>query len=128
LQDLEFVVLQYAPSAIAPEDQCSSLGVILFDPKFENGAFCGVRFAADWETHLSAKYPDADIEIVSTTLRDITRGLEDKTQRSNTLAMILDSFSGTVRVIGPKACRCEDPQRELDTIASLQFPPNSPIP
>jgi hypothetical protein len=127
---LEFVVLQYAPSAIAPEDRCLSLGVILFDPKLENGAFCGVRFAADWEAHLRAKDPDADIAIVSITLRDITRGLEEKTQRSNTLAMILDTFSGTVRVTSPKACRCEDPEGELDMIASIHLPvpPNSPTP
>lgn len=121
MQDLAFVVLHYAPSTVASEDKCLPLAVILFDPKLGNEAYCGMRLATAWETYLRSKAPDADIQIVSATLRDITDGLKDKAQRSNTLAMILDSFSSTIRVVGPKACRCEDPQGELETIASMHL-------
>ena len=118
---LKSIILQYASSAISPDERCVTLGVVLYDPESEAAGFCETRFDPQWETLVKAKDPNADLELIATTLRDVRRGLEDRALRAEMLAMMTGSWSNTIRVSSPKGYICENPEDALDAIEKAYF-------
>lgn len=108
------VVLQYAPNPL--DDAVFNIGVILFDPhEFRNG-FCDIAYFPNWQSKVAELDPQADIDTLELTIRDIEQRLRNTETRQEMLRQIEDSFSNTIRASPPMTRNTLDPQRELQTL------------
>jgi len=110
-RQLQFSVIRYTPNIVAGE--FINIGVVLFDP---SGGFCGVRFVRDWQQVLVFD-PDADIEVLEALGREI-EGLFLGGKGEEILKTMEDSFSNAVQLSPGTVCLGNDPEKEIEKLAS----------
>ena len=111
-QDLEYIVIGYAPNILA--DEVLNIGLILFDPKESETGYCKASFFPKWQSAVLRLDPGADIRTLETLARDIEQRLSTKQDRWEMLHLIEDFFSNTIRSSNRMRCVTEDdPNMEL---------------
>lgn len=121
LLELEYFLLLYAPNPSARDDECVNVGLVVFDSRSVSQGFCGARFAPSWQLRVKGVDPDADIDVLAATFRDIARQLEDPSLRAEMLTMIQESFSNSIRISQKQKCITKDPEAEIEAMATRFF-------
>jgi Protein of unknown function (DUF3037) len=113
---MEFVILRYAPM-----HGHMNVGVVLFERAGDHVSFAKARFIEDMQ-RVSTFDPDADLNVLRSTFRDIEREINDPTGTVGILQLMQDSFSNLLQVTDSKGVLISgDPMAEFDTLASMHL-------
>lgn len=117
-RQFEFFLLRYVPDAVKGE--FVNIGLVML----ESGAndlglvpFADVRFARDWQ-RVRCLDPQADMEMMAALEREIRVELATPHGRDNLLHR-LEDFSNAIQLSPMKGCLAEDPEREIEMMASM---------
>jgi hypothetical protein len=113
-RQLEFFLLRYVPDAV--KDEFVNIGVVMFEAN--GGGFADVRFAKDWR-RVRCLDPQADVEMLASLERDVRGQLWILPERALLLKRLEDSFSNVIQLSPMKGCLAEDPEREIEAMASM---------
>ena len=122
-RQLEFFLLRYVPHAI--RERYVDFGLILKE-KGNEGGFVSVRFAPNWRGVLHLD-PQADIEVLEALEREITGQLSNLRDREVLLRWIEDSYSNVIQLSAKRTCLAEDPEKEVELLASIYLNEPSPV-
>ncbi len=130
----EFFLLRYVPDVVKGE--FVNIGVALLEQA--DDGFTGVRFTRDWR-RVRCLDPDADIELLESYESDLRRLLQSRvpeiinyrgpmSRRAWLLALMQESFAGTLGMAPMSAILTESPQVELAKLAQmyLESAPRAP--
>jgi len=110
---LQFFVLRYVPDAVKSERV--NIGVIAIEPGPQG--FADARFTRDWRKARCFD-PQVDIEMLDAYEREIRERLSTSEGRTMLLAQMEDSFSNLLETSPPLQCLTDNPEKELDLLAS----------
>jgi hypothetical protein len=113
LRQIEFFVLRYVPDAV--KDEFVNIGVMAVEA---DGGFAEVRFTRDWR-RVKCLDPDVDVEVLEALEREIRGRMADVADRELMLQKLEESLSNNVQMSAAKGCLTEDPQKEMEELASL---------
>jgi Protein of unknown function (DUF3037) len=113
-QRLQYVVVTYSPYAL--ETLRINLGVVLWAPESKA---TDVRFADDW-TRVRNLDPDADIEVLRATCRDIERHIRQG-DAGDIIRLMEDSFSNAIQISPRMEYASENPIRAMDELAAAHL-------
>lgn len=120
-RSMQFLVIRYVPHAVLSRHL--DVGVVLFEKVADRVLFAEGRFMESMEQVLAFD-PDADLEVLQSTFRDIERSLNSPTEREDVLHALQDTFSNTLQVVGPKPVLVlGDPIVELNRLRLLHVEP-----
>ncbi|MGO9086556.1 MAG: DUF3037 domain-containing protein [Candidatus Sulfotelmatobacter sp.] len=114
-RQLEFFLLRYVPHAI--RERYVDFGLILREPGNEKG-FVSARFAPNWREVLRLD-AGADVEILEALQREIKAQLSNVHDQEVLLRWLEDSYSNTIQLSARRTCLAEDPEQELEVLASI---------
>lgn len=80
--------------------------------------FADMRIVRDWKRVLAFN-PDADIELLSMLMSELSESLRLPLQREEMLLRMKDSWSNAIQISQCRGCLADDPNTELETLASL---------
>lgn len=114
----EFFLLRYVPDVVKGE--FVNIAVVLIEaganePGLE--PFADVRFARDWR-RVRCLDPQADVEMLAAVEREIRVELATPHGRDDLLHRLEDSFSNVIQLSPRKGCFAENPEREIEIMAS----------
>jgi len=115
-QRLEYFVLRYAPNALNTVG--ANICVVLCDAIAIEAGFCKVGFKPGWESQLLKLDPDADVDLIQSSIRELEQQLSRAEYRRQILELMLDSFSNVLRVSGPKGCLSDNPAQTLEELVA----------
>jgi hypothetical protein len=121
----EFFLLRYVPDVVKGE--FVNVGVVLLE--HGDDGFTDVRFTRDWR-RVRCLHPDADIELLESYDADFRRLLQSRlpevinyrgptSRRAWLLALMQESFAGTLEMAPMSAVLAESPQAEIGKLAQL---------
>lgn len=112
-RQLEFFLLRYVPDAV--KDEFVNIGVVMVE---DGGEFSGVRFTRDWR-RVRCLDPQADVEMLAAMEREIRGQLVEVHDRAELMRRLRDSFSNVIQVSQVKGCLAENPDLEIEAMASM---------
>lgn len=80
--------------------------------------FADARFLKDWKI-VSSVDPDADLELLDETVQETRREWGTPATRDALLRRMRGSYSGQIQLSDPIRCSTDEPQKELDKLASV---------
>src|SRR6204780_4733513 len=115
----EFFLLRYVPDAVKGE--FVNVGVVLLEQG--DDGFTGVRFTKDWR-RVHCLDPDADIDLLESYEAELLSLLQSRlpeiinyrgpmSRRAWLLALMQESFAGTLEMAPMSAVLAESPQAEI---------------
>lgn len=115
-RQLEFFLLRYVPDAV--KDEFVNIGLVMIEPGASGGGFADVRFTRDW-LRVRCLDPHADIETLEGLASDIRRQFSQLKDPAILLHWLEDSFSNLIQLSPSKGCLAENPELEIETMASM---------
>jgi hypothetical protein len=100
--DVEYFFLQYVPNVVSGESV--SIAAIFIEPTDPDQGICRFSLAEDWQTKVRCFDPDADVEMLEITLREIRDRLLSTIEHSDMLRELEDSFSNTLQISQRRKC------------------------
>jgi hypothetical protein len=117
-RQLEFFLLRYVPDAV--KDEFVNIGVVMIEAAASGAGFADVRFTRDWR-RVRCLDPQVDVEMLEALEREIRSQLGEVRERGLLLQRLEDSFSNVIQISPTKACLAEEPEKEIQTLASMYF-------
>jgi len=115
-RELEFFLLQYVPNVLRQERV--NIGLVMIESGELNQGFADARFTREWK-RVRCMDPDVDVEMLEAMERDIRQQLTTVQDRGTLLSKIQESFSNLVELSPTMAYQAEDPQKEIEEMASV---------
>jgi hypothetical protein len=116
-RSMEYFLLRYSPQATGSAE--INVGVVLFEKVGEELRFARAHFIENMERILKID-ADADIEMLNAMFRDIETRLSRLAEAEETLAMMQETFSNTIRVSDSKGILTSDePESALESLAAI---------
>jgi len=115
-QRLQYFILRYAPNPLS--DANAAICVVLYDPTSIEAGFCKVGFKPGWKSDILKLGPDADIQVIEATVRDLDHQLTNPETRRQVLEFALGAFSNALRISEPKECLSQNPTQTLNDLVT----------
>jgi DUF3037 family protein len=112
---LEYFVLDYVPNPIRGERVC--IAAVVFDSMDLVEGACVMALAGGWQERVRLFDPDADVEMLDASLREIKARLLSKVERSEMIRQMEESFSNVVQVSKRKGCLVADKRDAVEAFA-----------
>jgi DUF3037 family protein len=113
---LEYFLLRYSPDAV--KEEFVNIGLIMSELETNGSAFADVRFTKDW-SRVHCLDPQADIAALEAVTRHIKGQFTELKDRAVLLRWLDDSFSNLIQLSQAKGVLSENPEAEMDTMASM---------
>ncbi len=113
--NVEYCFLHYVPNV--GSDKRISIASILIDPTDLENGICTMSFAADWQTKVRSLDPDGDLEMLEALLVEIRDRLLSKSERSDVIRQLEDSFSNVVQISQRRKCPVVPISETVETFA-----------
>ena len=114
---LEFFALRYVPNVVSAEQ--INVGIVAFERQEGRITFAEARFTKRLD-RISAFDPDADLEMLEATFREMQASFEEPEKAERFVNMMLETFSNVIQVSDRQEVLLSgDPASEVDRLASL---------
>lgn len=115
-RQFEFFLLRYVPEAV--KDEFVNIGLVMNEAEGNGLGFAGVRFTRDW-SRVQCLDPQADIGALEALGHDIKGQFSQLQDRAVLLRRLEDSFSNLIQLSPSKGCLAENPELEIEIMASM---------
>jgi len=116
-RQLELYLLRFLLHPL--RDDFVTVGLLLQE---SGGGFADVRFTSDWRL-IQCIAPDLELEWFQMVENEIRSKVGSLWQRENLMQMISDQFGTMIEVSPSKAVLTEDPEKEMEVLASTYLVP-----
>jgi len=109
----EFFLLRYVPDVVRSE--FVNIGVVMVEA---DASFADIRLTRDWR-RVRCLDPNVDVEMLEALEREVRARLADVTDRGLLMTQLQESLSNLVQISTATSCSTDDPQVEIEALASL---------
>lgn len=120
-RQLEFFLLRYVPDAV--KDEFVNIGLVMIESGADGSGFADVRFTRDWR-RVRCLDPQADVEALEALASDVRSQFGQLKDPAILLHWLEDSFSNLIQISPSKGCLAENPELEIEIMASMYLQPH----